>query len=95
MAEQHRLGAESLVRYAARTGQVCSVLEEEREGKASEDMFFLTATPPSHPPYILALLSKKYLGTNGASRLKGEGESGGDNNPFLKPPKRLKLKLSL
>ena len=91
MAEQRRLGAESLVRYAARTGEVSPVFGNQNEDESLENIFFLTATPLPQLPYVSALMSKKYLTAD--TRPKKDGTS--DSNPFLKPPKRIKLRLSL
>ncbi|KAI6646432.1 Transcription initiation factor TFIID subunit 8 [Oopsacas minuta] len=94
MAEQRRLGAESLIRYFARTGQVCPVLGTEIEDDENlENLFFLTATPHTQPAYLSALLSKRYITAGVINRTKGDGNI--DSNPFLKPAKRIKLRISL
>ena len=92
MAEQRRLGAESLVRYSARTRQLCPVLGTEPEDEALENLFFLAAEPLPHPPYLSALLSKKYIAASATSRAR---DTTTDSNPFLRTPKRIKLKLTL
>ena len=92
MAEQRRLGAESLVRYSARTGQLCPVLGTEPEDEALESLFFLAATPLPQPPYLSALLTKKYITAGASSRAR---DATTDSNPFLRTPKRIKLKLTL
>ena len=92
MAEQRRLGAESLVRYSARTGQLCPVFGTDSEDETLENLFFLAATPLPHPPYLSALLTRKYIAAGATSRARDVTT---DTNPFLKAPKRIKLKLTL